>query len=224
MASIAYPGPGFWFAVYILFSVASAFFLPRIFAGATLVYSSARDASGTMSTVASPLSPGSSNFTQAVYLLGDLACFAVICGLTRLGHARFIARSLIVTAIACLGLALLDIGTFLTDQSELLDFIEMPIIRCIRPRRSAVSNASSAPFPKQATYGSAALVFFSFTLMLWLERFPSRLAGLATVSRWRDNHPVHVDNCLHCGSACSLHRRAAKPETPAQRPGHDPLC
>ncbi|MGO7425597.1 hypothetical protein ACCT09_38930, partial [Rhizobium ruizarguesonis] len=56
LTSLAYPGPGFWFAAYILFSVASSFFLPRIFAGATLVYSSARDATGMMSTVAAPLS------------------------------------------------------------------------------------------------------------------------------------------------------------------------
>ena len=78
LASAAFPGPGFWFAGYVFFSVLSAFFLPRIFQGATLVYSSARGTSGTMSTIASPLSPGSSNLTQSVYLLSGLACFAIV--------------------------------------------------------------------------------------------------------------------------------------------------
>jgi hypothetical protein len=182
LASIAYPSPGFWFAAYILFSAASAFFLPRIFAGATLVYSSARDASGTMSTVASPLAPGSSNFTQAVYLLGDLACFAVVSGLARLGHARLIARSLIVTAMACLGLALLDIGVFMTDQAELLDFIRNANYTMHTAETISGFKRIVGSFPEASSYGSAALVFFSFTLLLWLERFPSRLTGLATVS------------------------------------------
>jgi hypothetical protein len=182
LASITYPSPGFWFAVYILFSALSAFFLPRIFAGATLVYSSARDASGTMSTVASPLAPGSSNFTQAVYLLGDLACFAVISGLARLGHDRLIARSLIVTAMACLGLALLDIGAFMTGQAELLDFIRNANYTMHTAETIGGFKRIVGSFPEASSYGSAALVFFTFTLLLWLERFPSRLTGLATVS------------------------------------------
>lgn len=58
----------------------------------------------------------------------------------------------------------------------------MLTIRCTRPRRSAVSNVSSAPFPKQAPTDRPHWSSFSFTLLLWLERFPSRLTGLATLS------------------------------------------
>jgi hypothetical protein len=180
LASIAYPSPGFWFAVYVLFSAVSAFFLPRIFAGATLVYSSARDISGTMSTIASPLSAGSSNFTQAIYILGDLACFAVVSGLARLGHANVIARTLILTAIACLGLALLDIGTFLTDQSHLLDFIRNANYTMHTAETISGFKRIVGSFPEASSYGSAALALFSFTLLLRLERFPSRSVGLAT--------------------------------------------
>lgn len=179
LASIAYPGPGFWFAAYVLFSVASAFFLPRIFAGETLVYSSARDVQGTMSTVASPLSPGSSNVTQAIYLLSDLACFAVAGGLARLGYAPVIARSLVATAMACLFLVLLDIATFLTDQSQLLDFIRNANYTMHTAETIAGFKRIVGSFPEASAYAGAALVLFSFTFMLWLERFPSRLAGLA---------------------------------------------
>ena len=179
LVSIAYPGPGFWFAAYVLFSVASAFFLPRIFAGATLVYSSARDALGTMSTVASPLSPGSSNVTQAIYLLSDLACFAAAAGLTRLGYAPVIARSLVATTIACLVLAILDIATFLTGHSQLLDFIRNANYTMHTAETIAGFKRIVGSFPEASTYAGTALVLFSFTFMLWLERFPSRLAGLA---------------------------------------------
>ncbi|MGO7163044.1 hypothetical protein ACCS78_27635, partial [Rhizobium johnstonii] len=181
LASMAYPGPGFWFAAYILFSVASSFFLPRIFAGATLVYSSARDTTGMMSTVAAPLSPGSSNLSQSVYLLGDLACFAVVSGLARLGYARFIALQLIVASIACFTLALIDIGTFLTDQSYLLDVIRNANYTMHTAETISGFKRIVGPFPEASTYGAVALAYFSFTLLLWLERVQSRMAGLATL-------------------------------------------
>lgn len=181
LASMAYPGPGFWFAAYILFSVLSSFFLPRIFAGATLVYSSARDASGMMSTVAAPLSPGSSNLSQSVYLLGDLACFVVVSALARLGYARFIAKQLIVASLVCFAFALIDIGTFTIGESQLLDVIRnanytMHTAEAINGFKRIVG-----PFPEASIYGAVALAYFSFTLLLWLERVQSRMAGLATL-------------------------------------------
>lgn len=182
LASVAYPGPGFWFAAYVLFSVATAFFLPRIFAGTTLVYSSARNVLGTMSTVASPLAPGSSNVTQAIYLLSDLACFAAAGGLARLGYAPVIARSLVVTTMACVVLAIVDIATFLTDQSQLLDFIRNANYTMHTAETIAGFKRIVGSFPEASTYAGAALALFSFTFMLWLERFPTRLAGLAAVS------------------------------------------
>jgi len=181
LASIAYPGPGFWFAAYILFSVLSSFFLPRIFAGATLVYSSARDVSGMMSTVAAPLSPGSSNLSQSVYLLGDLACFAVVSGLARLGYARFIAQQLIIASMACFALALIDIGTFMAGESQLLDLIRNANYTMHTAETISGFKRIVGSFPEASAYGATALAFFSFTLLLWLERFSSRMAGLATI-------------------------------------------
>ncbi len=180
--SLAYPGPGFWFAAYVLFSVVSAFFLPRIFAGATLVYSSARNTAGLTSVMASPLAPGSSNLTQSVYLLGDLVCFAVISGLARLGHGRFIAHQLVLTALVCLGFAVVDIGTFSIGAPELLDFIRnanytMHTAEVIGGFKRIVGS-----FPEASAYGTVALALFCFTLILWLERFPSRVTGFATVA------------------------------------------
>lgn len=179
--SLAPPAAGFWFASYVLFSVASAFFLPRIFAGATLVYSSARDTLGNISTVAMPLAPGSSNITQAVYLLGDLACFAMVCGFVRLGHADFTARRLIATAMFCFVFAAIDVSSFFIGIPEFLDFIRnanytMHIAETLGGFKRIVGS-----FPEASAYGSVALVFFVFTLMLWLEKFPSRWVGPASL-------------------------------------------
>ena len=181
LSTLAYPGPGFWFACYILFSVVSSFFLPRIFAGATLVYSSARDASGMMSTVAAPLAPGSSNLSQSVYLLGDLACFAVVAGFARLGYARFIAKQLIVAAIVCFAFALIDLGTFQIGQSQLLNIIRNANYTMHTAETIHGFKRIVGPFPEASMYGAVALAYFAFTLMLWLERVESRMAGLATL-------------------------------------------
>jgi hypothetical protein len=177
LKSIAYPSTGFWFAAYIIFSIISAFFLPRIFAGATLVYSSARDASSTMSTVASPLQPGSSNFTLSVYMFGDLICFAIVAGLARLGQARFVAQALIATAAACFGFAIIDIVGFFTNQSQLLDIIRNANYTMHTGETIGGFKRIVGSFPEASTYGAVALAFFSFTLLLWLERFPGRWAG-----------------------------------------------
>lgn len=181
LTSLQYPGPGFWFAAYIVFSVLSAFFLPRIFAGATLVYSSARGASGMMSTIASPLGPGSANLTQSVYLLGDLVCFVAICGLARLGYARFIAHALVITAFICLVFAVIDVGTFMAGWPEMLDFIRNANYTMHTAETISGFKRIVGSFPEASAYGSIALAFFSFTLLLWLERFPSRLAGVTTI-------------------------------------------
>ncbi|WP_313614969.1 hypothetical protein [Agrobacterium sp.] len=175
--SLAPPAAGFWFAFYVLFSVASAIFLPRIFAGATLVYSSARDSLGNISTIAMPLAPGSSNITQAVYLLGGLACFAMISGFTLLGHAEFIARRLIATAALCFLFAAIDASTFFIGYPEFLDFIRNANYTMHTAETLGGFKRIVGSFPEASAYSSVALVFFVFTLMLWLDKYPSRWVG-----------------------------------------------
>jgi hypothetical protein len=181
IASLRYPGPGFWFAGYVIFSILSAFFLPRIFAGATLVYSSSRGASGMMSTIAAPLAPGTSNLTQAVYLLGDLVCFALVCGLAMQGRAELVAKALVTTALLCLLLAIADVTTFSLGFPEALDFIRNAGYTMHTAETISGFKRIVGSFPEASAYGSVALAFFMFTLVLWLERVPSRLAGFVTL-------------------------------------------
>ncbi|MGO7418453.1 hypothetical protein ACCS64_40205, partial [Rhizobium ruizarguesonis] len=75
-------------------------------------------------------------------------------GLARLGYARFIALQLIVASIACFSLALIDIGTFLTYKSYLLDVIRnanytMHTAETISGFKSIVGS-----FPEASTYGA----------------------------------------------------------------------
>lgn len=175
--TLAYPGVGFWFTAYILFSVLSAYFLPRIFEAATLVYSSARDGSAATSPLASPLRPGSANLSQAVYLLGDLACFAVIAGLARLGYNRHIAQALVMTATACFAFAIIDVVTFFSGHSYLFDPIRNASYTMHVGETFAGFKRIVGTFPEASGYGASALALLSFSLFLWLERFPIKHLG-----------------------------------------------
>src|SRR5262245_32318639 len=92
-STLRYPGPGFWFALFVLYSVLTALFLPRIFAGATLVSSLSRG-DELHRILSSPLAPTTSNITQSIYLIGSLVCFAIVAGFGRLGGMRLVAQAL----------------------------------------------------------------------------------------------------------------------------------
>jgi hypothetical protein len=177
LRSLAYPGAGFWFAAYALFSVMSAMFLPRIFEGVTLVYSSTRDASEMMSPLASPLQPGSSNLTQSVYMLGNLFCLAVVGGLIQLGHGNFVARAFVIAAAICFVFAGIDVLSFFTGQADLLDFLRNASYTMHTAETFAGFKRIVGTFPEASVYGAVALAFVSFTVVLWLERYPMRGLG-----------------------------------------------
>ena len=181
LLSLAHPGPGYWFAAYILFSVATAFFLPRIFADASLVYSSARGANSVMSTLASPLGPSSSNLTQSFYLLGDLACFAIVAALAKAGEHRFIALAVVATSAGCSLFAFLDLITFYAGIPGALDVIRNANYSMHTSDTFAGFKRIVGSYPEASSFGAIALAFFSFTLVLWLERYPVRHLGLVTM-------------------------------------------
>ncbi len=180
--SLAHPSPGYWFAAYILFSVATAFFLPRIFADASLVYSSARGANSVMSTLASPLGPSSSNFTQSFYLLSDLACFAIVFALARAGEHRFLALAVVATSAGCCLFAFLDLITFYAGIPETLDVIRNANYTMHTADTFAGLKRIVGSYPEASSFGAIALALFTFNLVLWLERYPVRHLGLLTIA------------------------------------------
>src|SRR4029077_16120721 len=71
-AGFAIGRPGFWLMLTLIWSLISAYFLPRIFEGETFVFP-ARSTGYTL-----PLEPGTSNLTQSIYLIGDFVCFMLL--------------------------------------------------------------------------------------------------------------------------------------------------
>ena len=171
-----YPSPGFWFALFTIYGVVTAMFLPRIFAGSTVTYSLARG-NDLHYILATPLKPTATNITQAVYLLGNLVCFGAAFAYARLGRATTLAKMLLATGVVCVGFAFLDLATYATGTQGLMDVIRNANYRMLGDGEIHGFKRIVGSFSEAGAYGYVALAFYAFSLMLWLEGDRSRLVG-----------------------------------------------
>ncbi|WP_426230657.1 hypothetical protein [Pararhizobium sp. DWP3-4] len=181
LSSLSYPGPGFWFTLFVLYSVLTALFLPRIFAGATIVYSLAR--TNEMHRILStPLSPTTTNLTQSIYMIGSFCCFAIVAGFGRLGGMAIVAQALIVTSAICVFFAIADLVTYATNTADLLTIIRNANYRMLNDGDIEGFKRIVGSFPEAGAFGYAALALFAFVLMLAIEGFPARFLGTITAA------------------------------------------
>jgi len=181
LSSLSYPGPGFWFMLFTFYSILTAIFMPRLFAGATVVYSLARvdDARGILSA---PLAPGSSNLTQSGYMLGSLACFAIFAAYGRMGGAAVVARALTLAGALCIFFAIADVVTYQTNTTDLLSIIRNANYRMLNDGEIQGFKRIVGSFPEAGAFGYVALALFTFVLVLGLETFPSPLLAPVAVA------------------------------------------
>jgi hypothetical protein len=185
LSSLQYPGPGFWLLVFTLYGALTAVFLPRLFESATIVYSIARGGE-LHRIVSSALAPTSSNFTQSIYMLGNLVCFAFVTGIARMGGMALFARALIVTSIGCLVFAIADLVTYNTGTAELLSVIRNANYRMLNDGDIAGFKRIVGSFSEAGVFGYVTLALFAFVLVLILEGYPQRslplLAGALLIA------------------------------------------
>ena len=177
LQSLVFPNAGFWFMLFVVYGCISAFFLPRIFADLTYVFSLARYGEEVGIQVL-PLAPRASNITQAAYLVGDLVCFAVVAAYARTGGATIIARSIVLTAVLCLVFAAADVVTYATNTQELLSFVRNANYRMLHDGEVVGLKRIVGSFSEAGAYSYAALGLYAFTLALWLESYPLRHLGV----------------------------------------------
>ncbi|KQT60480.1 MULTISPECIES: hypothetical protein [unclassified Aureimonas] len=182
LVSLKYPGPGFWFAGFVLYGVFTSYFLPRIFVGETLVYSAARNAAGAASIVTGPLQPATTNITQTVYLMGSLCCYALVSGYASLGRVNFLAKALCGAALTCLLLALFDVATFATDTQYLMEFLRNANYSIMIEAEIGGLKRIVGAFPEASSYGACAVSLFAFVIIMKIERFRFPGLGLITLA------------------------------------------
>jgi hypothetical protein len=172
------PGsPGFWLLLTVIYSVVSAYFMPRFFAGQTFTFA-VRNQDG----FSMPLAPTMSNLTQSIYFVGDLVCFILLCGYAgTLSGRRVLGGAAIWCAALNLVFATLDLATYFTNTTELMSVIRNANYALLNDQEVAGFKRIVGSFTEASSFGSTTLGYFAFTSRLWLLGIRPRLSLILTL-------------------------------------------
>jgi hypothetical protein len=162
------PQAGFWLTCLVVFAVAGGAFLPRIFAGTTqIIPLGTSEYADTGAGV--PLGPVSSNFTQAVYFIADLACFCMIYAIasSRAGF-EVIAKAVLFYAAGNALFAVIDMATYSTGTQGLLDVIRNARYTLHNEEEIAGLKRIVGSFPEASAFAHSTLGAFAFVGTMWL--------------------------------------------------------
>jgi len=177
--------PGFWFTCLVAYGVASAFLMPRVFAGITEIIplgTTAFDDTG--STV--PLAPVSSNVTQSLYLSTTLLCLITLTAVaaTRGGFSA-VFNALLACCVANTVFAVLDIATYATGTQEVLGFIRNARYTLHTDSEIAGMKRIVGSYTEASVFARSTLGVLGVTGTLWLcgvrPGLTGTLAGLSLV-------------------------------------------
>lgn len=178
LTALTFPRPGFWLAVFVLYGAITAIFLPRIFEGATEVFSIGQfNSSGRLGIIVSALRPSNSHITQSVYQLGNLALFAAIAS-----HILDNRRTHVVTAILVAGavnilFAFLDVATYATGTADILSIIRNSNYGILAENSIGGFKRIVGSFTEASSFGGFTTYFFVFSTELWLRGYRMGLTG-----------------------------------------------
>ena len=177
LRTLAPGSAGFWFLWMVAYGVVSAFFMPRLFAGATDVFTVARGDSGP-GLFRAPLGPVSGNVTQTIYLIGDLVCFMACTSIAATPSGlRTICRATLFCGFLNLVFALVDYVTFSTGTADLLAFMRNATYRMLDDVEIVGFKRIVGSFPEASTFAYATLGYFAFSCRLALAGVHARVAS-----------------------------------------------
>ncbi|HEY0212995.1 MAG TPA: hypothetical protein VGC40_05340 [Paenirhodobacter sp.] len=160
--------PGFWLAALVFYGVATAFLYPRLMAGLTEIVplgSSGFDSTG--STV--PLGPVSSNLTQSIYMVADLLCFALVAAMASSAQGfRAALTGVLAYAIGNTLFAVLDLGTYLTGTTGLMEFMRNARYALHTETEVAGLKRIVGAFTEASSFARSSLGVLGVTGTLWL--------------------------------------------------------
>ena len=176
-AALLPPNAGFWLLLTAAYAVLSAYFLPRIFAGATYVFAIARTELGP-GIISMPLGPNSGNITQAVYFLGDVACFLFFFdAASRPDGVKSVTAAALAAATVNLCFAAIDLGSYAAGLGDVLGVIRNANYRMLDSATVLGFKRIVGSFPEASTFAYFTSGFFAFCTKLWLDGVRPRLAG-----------------------------------------------
>ena len=171
------PGqPGFLLLLLMLVCALTAIFSPRVFQGATEVFSISRSANA-QGIISIPLRPTVGNVTQLFTM--SLSALAFLCFATAFRirpDAKAVVTALAVATMVNFVLGWLDVLTGATGTSALLDPIRTANYSILDTARMSGIKRMIGGFPEASSFGEYSLALFAFWLVYWVGAPTSRLA------------------------------------------------
>jgi hypothetical protein len=166
--------PALWLLCSVVYCVISAYFMPRLFAGATEVFPVRLS-----STQSVPLSPVMANLTQTIYFIGNFCCFIAIYAYAHdsVGK-RVLGAAAVLAAALNLVFAGLDLLTYFTNTTELLSFIRNANYSMLGDSEVVGFKRIVGSFPEASSFGAVTLGYFAFVQRLWLLGIRTRVTGV----------------------------------------------
>ncbi len=164
------PGqPGFWIALFFVYCVFSALFAPRIFHGATEVFSIARSANK-LGIVSIPLRATTGNITQLFSLTLSILSFFAFATLFRLSPDRAtVMKAMAAATVVHVGLGWIDVASHAVGADWLLDPIRTANYAILDDHRMIGLKRMVGGFAEASSFGSYSVGIFAFWLLIWLS-------------------------------------------------------
>ena len=180
VAEIAPRRPLFVFLLLIIWIVGSAFLLPRLFDGATNVFSLSRSLDNDGGTT--PLHATSGNLSQAVYAIGG---FMVACGTSafarRPGGSNAVLSGLVLITSLDIGFAILDVITSATHTGFILDAIHTASYAFLTDDELGGLKRISGSFSEASAFATFSLTMLGVNFALFVQKVRPRFTGPASL-------------------------------------------
>lgn len=162
------PKAAFWLIGAAFYGIAGAYFLPRFFAGQTLVTAIGVTEFGYV-PIPVPLGPTSGNVTQSIYFAGGVLCFLISYLFAKQrGNLRYACLSLLAVCLLNIAFAFLDLATYSTGTAFLLDPIRNSNYALLVSDEIEGIKRIAGSFSEASAFGSVSVANFGFLLRLSL--------------------------------------------------------
>ncbi|WP_439575028.1 hypothetical protein [Phreatobacter sp.] len=176
------PGPALWLLLLLVYGMITAYFMPRLLAGATpIIPLGSSEYDDTRSTV--PLGPVSSNFTQSIYMLANLICFvAIMAAAGDRNVFRTIAKAVVALSAINALFALIDLATYWSGTQAVLDFMRNAQYTMHHEEQVAGLKRIVGAFPEASAFSRFTLGLLAFNGTLWIAGIWPRTNGLLALT------------------------------------------
>lgn len=154
---------------FLIYAALGSIFLPRVFEGATEVFSIGRVANQ-IGIIMRPLQPGGGNLSQLLRIMLSLLVFLVVAMVMLRQQSPSLARrAMIAVTVTHAALGLLDIATQATGTAFILEPVRTANYALALGQEMAGLNRVIGGFPEASSYSYVTLGLLGFWLSYWFH-------------------------------------------------------